>query len=179
MISIDDVLKSHGIGHNITIKSYQSGSISPWSGNTITEKTISISAIDASKSIARISYRLGGGTNINDTETAIEIVDATTIKLTRNTGLNNYNTYYWEVIEFDNVKSKQTGIAITTGETQNVGMSPINMNRSILFCSGTNSSTGNTFYNCGFGYRITGISIFTLNSSVTTIKVYWQLLEFN
>lgn len=153
------------------IKSIQRGISTAWTA-VGTEFSITISSIDASKAIATVS--LNDYTTAAFFATMVEIVDSTTIKISRITSsdLTPPANIYWEVIEFENVKSKQSGTkAITSNSETTQAISTVDMGKSILFCS----FKGNEWiaYN-----KITSATLLTFQYTSGSY-IHWQVIEFN
>lgn len=156
------------------IKSVQRGEFN-WASETSVD--ITISSINENNAISIIDYF---PTSYGDrSSTAIQIINSTTIRLTRVSSLASGEIIYWQVVEFNNVKTKQQGIAQnTTGNIENFTISSIDLNKSILFFSMTShvgSDVGGfNFKNGGKISTPTTISFKALNGN----KSYWQVIEF-
>jgi hypothetical protein len=187
-MNIDDVLKSHGIGvgGGSNIKNSYSGK-STLAGTEAT-KTITISPVNTSKSIIRYrSYTRTTGSAYNTANNIclkVEFVNSTTIKVTRVWSNNTDGSqvsldFTWDVIEFNNVKSKQAGVLNPTTNLTNIGVSNVNVSKTLLF----DNLAG------GSGIDVTNNSYQSTLTSETNIEVrfigmnaqiyQWQLIEFN
>lgn len=163
------------------IKSIQRG-ILVWSDTSIT-KNITISGIDINKSVARITFNNYSSTTADKGCFAINITSPTTVTIKRIIGLalTSNTIISWEVLEFNNVKSKQSGtVSLSSSSSENiVAVSQMDPNKSSLFVSITNSAGNDTAASYTSSARIisaTQLGFFTGNVSST---VYWQLIEFN
>jgi hypothetical protein len=113
MMDIDNVLRSHGVGVVVisgggAIKSIQSGMTELSYINNESTKIISINSVDPLKSII-IANSIGQSLNYLRTSMCMaEILNATQIKFTRKS-LSGIARVYWQVIEFEDVKSLQKG----------------------------------------------------------------------
>lgn len=104
-----------------------------------------------------------------------KIVDSTTIELQCNTVSAKY--VHVDIIEFNNVKSIQTGIALPTSTESLIAVNPVNKSKSQLFCSWFSHSQDRFVSMKYFIKDSTHISLQT-NGTVQT-DTYWQLIEFN
>lgn len=165
-----------GVGGS-NIKSIQSGTAAP----TATSQTITISAIDMTKSIVKMTSNAGTGSNLSALMPKIVITNSTTLTITfQSTPPTTY--LYWEVIEFNNVKSLQSGVtAIAASTSPNITISSINLSKSTLFFSADDGVTANTNY---IEAAIMGklLDTTTLNfsqSSSVARNAAWYVIEFN
>lgn len=159
-----------GFGCN-SIKSIQRGIIDVTSVST----NIAISTVDLTKSIVRI---------VNETQLVTKYGD-TMGSLTAPTNLNlSFNAYMahnlikWEVIEFNNVKSLQSGTYILTvsGVEQIVPISTVNPLKSLLFFSETTDDTSANAIALG---RIVSAASIGFKSMPVNKYIKWQVIEFN
>lgn len=154
------------------IKSEQRGSVSINSGNF----NITISSVDLTKAVVRMVGPYG--TNIiNSSGFMCTLSTSTNINVTC-AAYASATTIYWEVIEFNNVKSLQTGTATGSSQgDQSITISSINPLKAMIF------TTEKTTWNAGGGSMTTNrvidathINIYTFSSTAT---IYWQVVEFN
>lgn len=154
------------------LKSYQSGTVSV----NATSVTVTISAVNLSNAIVRISFV--PPTSGNQSRTwwvAAELTNTTTITFT----LNYYFaavSVFWEVIEFNGVKSLQRGTSI--GSTS---IASVNTSKSLVFASWTTSESSLTGapYELVEAYLSNSTALtfaFTNGNGSKTIK--WQVIEF-
>lgn len=94
----------------------------------------------------------------------------------------SYNTVEvaWQVIEFNNVKSLQTGFA--TGGTTSI--SAVNMSKSVVFSSEKITESGSGYDLARYFMNAVRLVTSTLlafdrNGNATTLEIYWQVIEFN
>lgn len=156
------------------IKSIQRGTFA-W-GN-FTTKNVSISPINLSNSIVMLSdtnYR-GGACYYRCTA---NLTSSTNIefKIIASMGSDVAN-YNWTVVEFNNVKSKQSGsVAITSTSKQTIAINSVNIYKSMLF------STWRSYYSGGDEAGIeafetsTQISYQFTNAAETDVE--YQIIEF-
>lgn len=84
----------------------------------------------------------------------------------------------WEVIEFNNVKSLQSGT--TSGSANNlISISEMNPNKSLLFFSFSMPSTNLEPSYVQVRGRIQSSSQIQIQNSFAAINTFWQVLEFN
>jgi len=176
---LDKFNVSGGGGSNI--KGIQDGTFTFSQLNDISTQTIPISNINILKSIVRITITQ----SILSPTLYVGSVSATLTDSTTLT-LNLQNAYYsptvkWEVIEFNNVKSKQVGIKTIATTTDTIIVSSINSSKSLVFLSFTSAdnSTSNV-QNFATNLVLTNATTLSFNQSNAKNKsVYWQLIEFN
>lgn len=173
LLSNQTLFNNRMFGPNISpIKNTQRGIASITNGNT--SVTVVLSTIDITKSIVKISY-FGVGT----LQPRAVITNSTTLTITRyaSSGTTNVN---WEVIEYNNVKSLQSGNLNLTGSTESVvSVSSINTLKSTLYVS---HSTNDTDLNqVSLRDRIidsTSIGFKFDFSDTSTATIQWYLIEF-
>lgn len=171
---VDDNAIGVDQGLNANIKLIQRGETT-W--GTVTTKNITLAVpIDPKKSVVFVDFY--PNTNAAVIQTAIEIVDATTIGITRTTATSNTQPIYWQVVEFTNVKSKQTGTTVGTGALNVVTISAINMSKSLLVMSHKSTLAGTTYTSFTRSGKITSATSISLLSVLTTSTIYWQVIEF-
>ena len=161
-----------------TIESRQNGEVI-W--NTVTtQRDITISAIDPSKSVILVSVH--GNNTPQRAAIAAEIINATTIRFTKFANNDTFEKVRWTVVEFNNVKSKQTGIYTPTsgGVDQNIAISAINKENSLMFASYTLSTTTD-FFRVGLNaYDILTNTLIRFTANLgNAAAMYWQVIEFN
>lgn len=159
------------------IKSIQTGLTSIQNVNSI---NVSISAVDLTKAIVIIN-----NTDNNMAITSNHAVEAylstsTNIILRQADTTTSINYISWTVIEFNNLKSLQSGSYQITSisSEQVVTVSNINTNKSVLLATWFN--TYGTSYVQNIRYRIinnTSIGLYTAVAQPSWI--YWYLVEFN
>ena len=152
-----------------SVKTVQRGSTDIAS---VTFKDVTISAIDVNSSIVNIIVPYGSSLGADKLMCSAEIINATTMRIHRNTADASTYEISWEVIEFNGVKSLQKGIS-TTGPT----ITSVNMAKSIVFDSVTTTSNSTGFVYIYYSARLlTSTNLYLVGASKTH---YWQLIEFN
>jgi len=109
------------------------------------------------------------------------VANETTISFSRHSGLDN-SYIRWTVIEFENVKSKQTGTTLVPPDGRNVAISEVNISKSMLVCSAQASSTNQKIDEMFFRSYLsssTNIKFERDAEGYYGIHVRWQLIEFN
>lgn len=164
-------------GGGNSIKSIQRGTANLSSMQPL---DISITNINVSNSIIIITSYNYAYTDSEHQFATAKITSSNNIQLQR-IATDTYNTTVaWQVIEFNNVKSKQTGSLTTTSATSiDVIISSINVNKSILFFSARGSVGTQLAYllNVGTITNSTTINFARLNNAGIIIE--WQIIEFN
>lgn len=164
-----------------TIKSIQRGTATIASGTSITY--VNISPVNIAKSIIKISFQIDTATgDSNEGQIQGKLNTTNQIKLSRYFDpANATGTISWVVIEFDNVKSVQSGFKFTNTSSENtVIVSAVNVNKSMLFKSYT-SQVGSVSYPVSNAYDriINSTTIGFKVQSTQSIAYEWYLVEFN
>lgn len=158
------------------IKSVQRGKYTMSNASSGTEN-ITISPVDASKSIVLISYRvIGGGTN-NVRYVYGRILDSTTLSLVRNTGSSTVSVQVsWQVIEYDSSVTVQSGYLAISTAPQDVTVSAVDLSKSFLVASfATNwSSVSQAMF---FRYHMLNNTTIRFEDSETML-ISWYLVSF-
>lgn len=159
------------------IKSIQKGTATI--AASATSGTAIISTIVPGNSIAMITYTPASGNPNNALLVDVQITDATTLTFTRNTGsAGSAMTIYWVVYEYFSVKSKQTGLTNTATSSTTATVSPVNVNKCILYATNTTSDSSTTASFVLFRYELTNSTTITFNQVTSTSRaIQWQLLE--
>jgi hypothetical protein len=156
------------------VKSIQRGSIAI----TSTSQNIVISAVTTANSIVRIYNQASTSSSTGDFSGTL--TSSTNLNIT-NSMWTVSQTIYWEVIEFNNVKSLQTGtyslsVTSTTGVMQTVTISSINSVKALLFSNETSSSSTADGQSIGVILNSTTLGF---NTVYATKTIKWQVIEFN
>lgn len=151
------------------------------SGTTLINSTIvdvPIDEINLSKSILLFFIRIPNATvSIANVAVSGYLSNQNNIKFEI---ANAYNTptVEWYVLEFDAVKSLQTGIKEVSTATETVTISNVDVSKSIVivnYKSGDSSTTIPLFLITG---KLTNATTLTLNQAGNRNKtVYWQVIE--
>lgn len=157
--------------------------------DTSSSLNATISEVDPQKSIIRIHRRESSGQSINSVAVPT-FVNETTINISRGGGFGAYTiTYMVEVIEYENVKSKSTGVVTipnTSNRLTNYTIGAVNPQKSLL------ELNFKAAYNDGpnvLNHTINGIVTTPTNlqifyyftptpSALPSILAYYQILEF-
>ena len=166
------------------IKSYQSGvfTLSTLTGN------ITIASVGTSKSIVitRAVYSNNTG-DVATFEISSSLSSSTNIALTRyNPAPVSVPTVliYWEVIEFNNVKSKQTGTMSVSSNSSESTQTISNVNPIKCLAFATRSVDTNLSPNQGqhmFGIKVASSTSIAIRQQISgvTCSYEWQVIEFN
>lgn len=158
-----------------SIKSIQRGTATIPLSNTST--TVTIGTVDLTKSIVLVDFG-NNGLWPNTLDIYAELTNPTTINLTRYTSGDYSQTINWVVIEFNNVKSKQTGLqSITTTTEVIVNIANVDMTKTLIFASYNSSHSSDPEYLKTRFISATQIGLTEIIPS--TMKVAWQVIEFN
>jgi len=149
---------------------------------------VTIASVDITKSIVLIDYSFTGGSQDNSKNSLVKakLTTGANIELS----VQGYTsgpvlTISYTVIEFNNVKSLQTGLfnVVSDGVEHTVTVSAINVSKSILFKSFSSNNANVSASEMILRTRI--IDTTTLgfyqkdNVGGYTLKTEWQLIEFN
>lgn len=167
-----------------SIKSRQSGTSTYLTQNN----TIPISPVDLKRSIVRISYTISAAASAVEFFLMARFTSNSQISIECDSTTNNSATKVvtWEVIEFNNVKSLQSGQVVNTGtggiNTATAPISPVNTAKCSLFFS-LRSTCGATTLPFGLarGEVINSTTLgFTVNNNVSAAVATFQyyLVEF-
>lgn len=157
------------------IKSIQRGSVNV----NATTVNVAISSVDPTKAIVMLAVagRSSGNSNYNLVSGAI--TSPTNIAFYIGAS-GSSTTVDWVVIEFNNVKSFQSGNKVTTLATDSVTISNVNMEKSILFYSFSSSDSSATFSNATVSVSLsTGTNIAISQFNAVNKSIQWQVIEFN
>jgi len=163
-----------GISSGGGIKSIQHGFYSiAWGTDLI--RDVSITSVDISKSIPFITG-VGSASPQNEAKSfSITILNSNTIRFERKSATwTDTADISWEVIEYRNVKSIQTGtktFASSTGQTQSI--TSVDLSKSIY--SASLSTLGGAG---GASYPQSSTSLYFKTIHSDTTSFVWYLLEF-
>lgn len=115
--------------------------------------------------------------------TSAELTSATNLLLKKGiTDAGIALTVDWEIVEYNNVKSKQTGTTNVTVQTINTTISSINLAKSILEFSFYTNSTSSGISSALIAGKLSTSTNINFNHSQDSSFIYyvkWQVLEFN
>lgn len=162
-----------GIGTNI--KSIQRGTLN-FSGTTTT--TVTISNVDITKSIVIVNISPVNGGFDNSMTCNAQITASNTITFNRNSATTGA-VVNWQVIEYFNVKSLQSGLKNTTLTSDTQTISAVNTNKSIVFAS-WDSDNANASNIILVSYVLTNSTTITFTQrNANTRNIIWYVVEFN
>ena len=144
-------------------------------------KQITISQVDLTKSIVRMSYT-SDPVPLDHSMVAINFLNDTTIDIRRNGASDDVNPINWEVIEYEGVKSLQRGQETYSGTSHAITISAVDPAKSILVCTfRDDNSTSTEISRFSRAYRLSNATTIQINSlgSATSSIVEYQVIEFN
>lgn len=166
------------------IKSLQRGIASIASSGSFIDVTIT--SVDTSKSIIKITPSCASATIVGNFIATAVFINATTIRIERATTPAIVVPYTWEVIEFNNVKSKQTGTKTIshngTYQTVNSTVTSVDTSKSTVFATWKNTTATDSSPYAVLDINLTSstnISFGQRGSGGITTTIEWQLIEFN
>lgn len=170
-------------GGGSNIKSIQRGTATIANASA-SSPIIAIASVDLTKSIVRIQTSSASG-QINspaDDIAEIHFLNNSQIQVSR-VGINGALPFDWEVIEFNNVKSLQSGnTSYLSKTTLDIVISTIDTAKSMLFYSSKPATTVTNTKNNLRGTIKTSTTINFASSAQDTVyaqTIYWQVIEFN
>lgn len=168
-----------GGGGGSNVKSIQRGTTTV---NEL-EKEVPIEPVDITKSVVILSEKSHpNGGYVAETCTMGSLSDSTTLEL--NVGLVNANrhpTVEWQVIEFDNIKSLQSGILTTTLATDARAITSVNpLKTLVLFSHMTNYPDALHAWHALCTLKLASATHITFQQyAAIHAKVAWFVIEFN
>jgi len=169
-------------GGGSNIKSVQRGKSTLAFG--VVALNVVISTVDINKSIVKIYRKPTSSTAISAAGAMVKAKITTSVNLELSRIDDIYNGYdvdvYWEVVEFNNVKSLQKGDYVLTNPTtlENIAINAINMSKSIIFASWTTISTSTAMIPVlDIAYINTSTQVSVMSSGFTG-TIHWQVIEF-
>ena len=178
LLSQSRVLNSSifGAGSSV-IKSVQRGQ-GTFTGAT---NNITITEIDLEKTICRITYHLDQVAAMT-TLVSVALTSTTNLRLERTNGDSGTLTCSWEVIEFYNVKSLQTGTATLTGTDTNINVTitSVNLEKTFVFVSMRSSSNETNLNSAEYIAMLTSATNLYIDARTAQNSRYfeWQVIEF-
>lgn len=150
-------------------------------------KDITIQAVDTSKAIVLISFSEGNTDAHAPAKLycSVELINATTVRVRRVSNFvgtaSRQARFNIQVIEFNQVKSKQVGSFVHSSYLQNITIASIEPSKSILYFERTNTKPddGSTLTLDYVSGKIVNSTTLKFESQVQTNQtIYWQLIEF-
>lgn len=148
-----------------------------------TSVNVSISEVDLSCAILKLEYQPNQHTSPNKLCIMGKLTSSTQFNVSRDAGdFQPIDAIYWEVIEFENVKSIQRGDVVLPSASpqslQTVNISEIDPVKSLIFASFKTNEIQVVPSEAMMGYRIynsTSIQFTRQNGEKTA---HWQVIEF-
>jgi len=158
------------------IKSLQTGKSSILGRNSSVD--ITISSVDVAKSVVIITSTTYSSSGGNGFAYAI-LVNGTTLRVLRNYGSSDVATAFtWQVIEFDDVKSIQSGVFNLSAAEATQTITTVNKAKSILFCSSSGGATAANTIAWGW-IKDNSTLEFGRQYNYGTTTIGWFIVEFN
>jgi hypothetical protein len=157
------------------IKSIQRGTLLV--NDSSTTFYIPISAVDLSISIVDISFT-APNSNAQEDNWQCNLSDSTNIYMKRDRGTALAVDISWTVIEFNNVKSKQTGWVDVVSNVRVSTISAVNPLKCMLWASHRATGSASAYY--ALFKEVTSATSLTFKMyGASDPSVRWQLIEFN
>lgn len=167
-------------GSNISSIQTVEGAMTP----SVTIKDFTISAVDLSRSVIILEYGKVGSVIPASTneEVAPYFLNKTTVRVTWKTGTAPAKAIYFKlsIIEFNNVKSKQSGVQIgASTQPTTISIASVNVNKCIAITRAV-SNSGMSANALDVFQLLTANSLIlqTNYSNGSSIEYYWQVIEF-
>jgi hypothetical protein len=155
------------------IKSIQRGTASVLS--TDTAKVVDINAVNRANSIIKFNYIIYAPAQyLCQTEWMVDFSSSTQITFQRTTA-NGQLEIQWEVIEFNNVKSKQTGWTVSANTT----IASVDLNKTTIFAAANNSANVTDLVSQKYSYGLTTATNLHFAFNQANFILYYQIIEFN
>lgn len=163
-------------GSRSAIKSIQRGTASFVDGAT--SATVSVTGVDLTKAVLLVTYNNSSSDNAAMFINGV-ITNSTTLTFTRDTG-SRANYFSWQLIEFNNVKSLQSGIfTLGVATSGTVTISTVTTSKAIVFISFTGTSS-NIYYDVVSAELTNATTItFKKGGAGGSNEIAWQVIEFN
>lgn len=166
------------VGTYSNIKSTQRVAITnATAGGTV---TATISAVNLANSIIKVTYKGSDVTNAMGNTSRVELTNSTTVTCYHGAGSASIIVYV-EVVEFNGVKSLQSGVATQQNTTDlAVTITSVNMSKTLIFATGTSGVGGGaSYYDIELAYYLSSSTQFMLIHGNTVQTVQWYVIEFN
>jgi len=138
---------------------------------SVTTHNVTINEVNLDKDIVVVFSKPGTGSgSVN--AIACELTTKTNILFNKNAALTGTQPVSWQIIRFNNAKSKQTGTTAVSSTPVNVTINPVNLEKVLLFISFTTTSTGFDYINANFTSP-TNLQL----TSYSNTSVKWQIVE--
>ncbi len=141
-------------------------------------KNHTITAVDQSKTIVKITLDSDAST-ANETAVDCDLTSATNVNVSRLSS-GQIVRYFIDVIEYANAKSKQTGSFVHNLNTENVTITSVDLNKTIVSANFETSASAGDCRAITIGYILTTATNFQFNSDAASSynkNVKWQVLE--
>lgn len=160
------------------IKSIQRLTINIPSGAQYTDTLIT--GVDLTKSIIIVSaYQSVNDNSPYHIATAAYFINATTVRVTRSSAASGVIiTAKVQIIEFNNVKSLQSGTLVVSSFPLTQTITSVNMNKAVLFFSFTSQDTGGDAFSMMLWGELTNATTLTFSGNGYQ-TAYWFVIEFN
>lgn len=163
------------------IKSIQRGTSVLTNGGAST-LNVTISSVNLSKTIVKFTSLIISTSGSLNSLCNAKVTTATNLLLTRNSTTGGDITVEWEIIEFNNVKSIQTGNYTLSTMSGTVTITTVDTTKSSLYYSAYNSADTDSYTRTMTGTgKITNATTltFALATSGVTKIIEWIVIEFN
>lgn len=162
--------------------SVQRGSVTSFTANT--DKDVSISSVNTAKTFVFLStygthnWGVGG-----DSRFTAQITSSTNLRLREyRTSISSVNTCYYEIVQYDNCTVTQYYKAVSSGTSNSIAITSVNMARTILSVTFGSDIAGDASYTTSFVWDcyLSGSTTITMNKNASGNNDYFRVfvIEF-
>lgn len=173
------ILSRRGGGGGANIKSSQK--IESYLDTSVQYVDVPITPIDTTVSIVLLSYQSAAADNPSAISILAEIINSTTVRVSRAGATGSLVWFNIEVVEFNNVKSLQRGkLTVTSSEgDSNIAITSVNLAKSFAVGSFASSKTEVAIRWVQYRYRLTATNQLRLTLPWDGAGLFaWQVIEF-
>lgn len=180
MIDIREHGGSYEGSSGSNIKSIQRG-LSELINNTYS-LNVPIANVDINRSVVIVNEAIAfNGASPADIKVKAKLINGNTLNLAigSTSGGSGSAKISWQIIEYKDIKSLQTGELLFNTTTQNVNISDVNIDKSILIFSFNTTHTTYALQGLVLRGHIANDNTLTFyTGSASQAKINWQLVEF-
>jgi len=159
------------------IKSIQRGSATIVNGQV--KLAITITEVNQSNSIVRVTH-IGTSAEPRISLIRVTFLSNTQIEIEKNSSATPNDLIYWEVVEFNNVKSKQTGsVTLSSTSVVNTTVTSVVLGKSMVFYSHVHSATTTDVRAAILSCRLSTATNLASQINLVTAVTGYQIIEFN
>jgi hypothetical protein len=159
------------------IKSIQKGTSAISVDSTYID--VGISSVDTGKTIVLLSF-VGGANQASNLLVMGRLLNSQTVRFQRVSPNVGAIIVDWQVIEFENVKSLQTGILTSTSTAPLTTINPVVFSKSVLFFSYMLNDISTSINIALMKGRLSSSTVLYFERpTAQQVSIYWQVVEFD